>query len=236
MDEPRLLGPPSWASVWTGVFFGFVFYTLYGLTSFLGDFVPWGFAWYFSWEPKLPLLPAWAVVYLSLNLLLGLLPLVLRRWQDMAPLFCTMVAETLVAVILFLLFPIEAGFPPRVSSGWLGFADLLNLEHNYMPSLHVTYAVTAALVIGRRGGRGARLFFGLWAGAIALSTILIHEHHLIDVVTGGSLAWLAVRYLYDPLVDSPVADRVPFPRYLRLLVEAARFLRHSEPPREGMEV
>ncbi len=223
-DQGRasLLGIPSWASVCTGFVFGGIFYSLYGLGSYLTAYVPWDFPLYLSWEPGLPFLPQWAPVYLSLNLLLALVPAVLRKWEEMAPLFCTMVAQTVVAFFFFLLVPIEGGFAPRpVTNEWLGLADTLNLEHNYMPSLHVTFAVTAALVIGHRANTAGRLFFGLWAAAISLSTVLIHEHHLIDVAGGALLAWLGFTHLYQPLQHCPVPR---FPHYGRLLVDAGRYL------------
>ena len=46
---------------------------------------------------------------------------------------------------------------------------------------------------GERWGRPAGLFW-LWAGAVAASTVLLHQHYLIDVVSGVALglagAWL----------------------------------------------
>jgi membrane-associated phospholipid phosphatase len=34
---------------------------------------------------------------------------------------------------------------------------------------------------------GLKCFYSAWAGAIAVSTLLTHQHYLADVVTGGAL-------------------------------------------------
>ena len=43
--------------------------------------------------------------------------------------------------------------------------------------------------MGSAEGGLARSLFALWAAAIAASTLLIHEHHVVDVLAGALLAW-----------------------------------------------
>src|SRR6185295_3228886 len=74
-----------------------------------------------------------------------------------------------------------------------GIADAINLERNYLPSLHVAFAFTAAAAFATRGGRaGAVLLFG-WAIAVAASTLLTRQHFIVDVVAGIVLAFLCWR-------------------------------------------
>ena len=225
MAKKPLLGIPEWSSLATGFLFGAFFYTIYSTTSFLTEFVPWRFHWYLNSELSIPLYPEWAPVYLSLNLLLALCPFVLRRFQDMAPLFFVMVVQTLVAGLCFLWMPIELSFPPHPSEGLLGLAETINLEHNNMPSLHVTYAITAALVLGARAPFWGRVLFHLWAWAITAATVLTHQHHLIDVAAGLLLAWSTVRWIYRPLHDAQALEAVQWPQFGQLLTTAFRFFR-----------
>ncbi|MGM9480977.1 fatty acid desaturase [Roseateles sp. NT4] len=172
-----------------------VFVVLFGGTSVLAGFVPWHVEVALPFELGIPFRPAWSVVYLSMIPLLLLLPLARPRWQALFPVLATLVAETLVASLFFIALPVRSSFPVRDASGtWdapFQLADLLNMDGNLFPSLHVAFAFTAALALSSRVGLADRLLFFAWAAAIAASTLLIHEHHVVDVVAGVLLALLA---------------------------------------------
>jgi membrane-associated phospholipid phosphatase len=154
-----------------------------------------------DWEARVPFVPEAAAVYLSLNLLVLLPIFVFRRWEEAVPLLMVMVAETVAAVVCFVLIPVKAPAPQLDPSGAAGamfrVADALNLEYNYFPSLHVSYAFTVALAIGRRCGWPGKVAFWLWAAAIAVSTVLLHQHYVIDIVGAVFLAAFAMAWLYD---------------------------------------
>jgi membrane-associated phospholipid phosphatase len=169
-----------------------VFATGYVGADWLSAFVPWRLHVDFAFERAIPFVPWLAFVYLSVDLLLLLAPFVLRTWRQLFPLFATLVAETAIAVVCFLLLPVETRFgthatPPGVVGGAFQVADALNLERNFLPSLHVAYAWTAALAYRQRHPRlGAAAL--AWALAIAASTLLLYQHHLVDVLAGLVLA------------------------------------------------
>jgi hypothetical protein len=76
----------------------------------------------------------------------------------------------------------------QADAGWLyRFADTVNLEYNMVPSLHVAFAVSCALSYSRISWPW---LWWSWAAAIALSTLLCHQHHLLDLVAGVVFAWL----------------------------------------------
>jgi membrane-associated phospholipid phosphatase len=156
----------------------------------------------FHFEMSFPFIPSMAAVYLTVPLALLLTPFILRTWRDITPFFLTLTAETLVAGLCFLIVPFAQAYPPRVASGFWGgifrLADTLNLEYNEVPSLHVAFAVTAALVFSRRCGWLGKLLFGAWTVVVILSTLLIHEHHLLDVGAGVALAVAAVVAVQRP--------------------------------------
>ena len=175
----------------------FLFIALYGGASMLGASIPWHFNIALPFESNIPFIPEAAIIYLSLNFLLGLAPFILRTWQSLLPLFAALLMELLIGAALFIAFPVEALYSARSADGAAGFifaiADAVNLEGNFFPSLHVAFATTAVLAYAPKTGSLGRIALYGWACAIALSTVLIHEHYVLDVVAGFLLAVLAWR-------------------------------------------
>ena len=176
--------------------FSKIFFSIYGGTSLLAHLRGPRQDFHFGWELRLPFVPSVALIYLSVPVVLVLTPFILRTWRSFVPFFLTLTAETLVAGVFFLFIPVVQAYPQRVASGFFGgvfhFADRLNLDYNEFPSLHIAFAVTAALVFGRRCGWLGRALFASWAVAVCVSAMLMHEHHLFDIAGGAVLALATV--------------------------------------------
>ncbi len=180
------------------------FGVLYGGASVLSAYTPWRVRLDLPFESAIPFVPWMAVVYLSMDLLVGVAPFVLPEPRRLAAFAGLLVIELLVGATFFVLLPVENVFPPRVVEGgaapvfWL--ADTLNLERNYFPSLHVAFSFTAARSYPRHFG------WWCWAFAIAASTMLIHEHYLLDVLGGIALALLVHATCFERLVKFDLAE------------------------------
>ncbi len=178
-----------------------LYWGLYAASARLGDFAAHRYQLFFQWERNIPLVPAAALVYLSITLML--IPLLLRlpTVRQLWPVALTVVFQGLVASLCFWLLPLEDGFQtPASVDGWEGWvwhlSNDLALRHNYFPSLHVTLATSAAMVLSRQRGR-VDWPMSLWAAAIAISTLFVHQHHLADILGGLLLALVGVRLVYD---------------------------------------
>ena len=213
---PGFFGLPARADaplVW-GMTVGFaLFFTVvYGAASAISGEVPWRIAVDLPGESAIPFVPAAALVYLSMDLLVGLSPFVLRRWREMAPVFAALCAQTLIGAVFFVLLPVETAFGERHVEGLVGavfaVADTLNMERNFLPSLHVSFAFTAAIALAPKAGRVVRGLLFVWAGAIALSTMLIHEHHVVDVLAGVGLAVFTMRVVGGWVARPVVLDAI----------------------------
>ncbi|MFP2924164.1 phosphatase PAP2 family protein [Pyxidicoccus sp. 3LG] len=213
-EHPALFGWPRREELLlTGAMtagFALFFLAVYGSASWVTGFYPGGLHVELPFERHIPFVPAWAAVYVSMDVLLLLSLLVFRTWRDMTPFALALCVETVVGAVGFVLLPVEVAWPPRVAQGgWADvflLADTMNLERNYLPSLHVAFACTAALAYSERSGRLGRTLFSLWAAAIAASTLLIHEHHLVDVVAGALLAWGTWRLVAPLARDADFLD------------------------------
>jgi membrane-associated phospholipid phosphatase len=173
-----------------------MFGAIYGGTNWLSARRDPPTAPHFAFETAIPFVPAMAWFYLSVPLMLCAGPLIMRTKRELLPFFFTLTAQLVVAGLAHLIFPFSPAWPPSAVEG-LGtqafqVADALNLDYNMVPSLHVSFATTVALVFGRRAGPIGRLLLWTWFLAAAASTLLLHQHHLLDVATGAALGILTV--------------------------------------------
>jgi membrane-associated phospholipid phosphatase len=151
------------------------------------------------YEMLIPFVPWTAAIYLTVTPFLCLAPFIFWTPQCLLPLFATLCAEVTIAGMVFCVFPVELSFPPQEATGFAGIlvdaARAVALPYNCVPSLHVALALTAAWAYASAGGPRWRFFVWSWAGAIAASTLLTHQHHLVDLAAGALLSGLAVRYV-----------------------------------------
>jgi membrane-associated phospholipid phosphatase len=127
-------------------------------------------------------------------------PFVIRQRNDFFALSMTLNLMVLVSGFCFLAIPAQLAFaPPKDLGAFPGlfrFADRLNLTYNLVPSLHVALGVLCIAAFSAKAGNLGKVLLWLWAVAIALSTLLTHQHHVVDVVAGAALALLAYRFVY----------------------------------------
>lgn len=159
---------------------------------------------YFEAELAIPFMPGMIYLYASI-LLLVFLPAIRLTPVEMRALARAMLATLLLAALCFLLFPASLGFerPGYVPGYNAVYQALYRLEmpYNLVPSLHVASSILfIAALYGCSTSGWARLALLLWAILIVASVLLVHQHHLLDVVTGLLLGGLGYRYIYLPAI------------------------------------
>ncbi|MFL6258068.1 MAG: phosphatase PAP2 family protein [Thermoanaerobaculia bacterium] len=165
-----------------------------------------------SAELGLPFVPLMTVFYMSVYGLFLLAPFALRTRREFRAAVATMAVAIAVAGIGFLFLPAQLAFTPAREDQlgpWAGLyhvADDLNLTYNLLPSLHVTFAVICVAIFSPRAPRPIRAVLWLWAFLIAASTVLTHQHHVLDAVTGWLLAVACVRWIFRRSVLARPAD------------------------------
>ena len=162
-------------------------------------------------ELKIPFVPEAVVVYMSIYPLFLAAPFILRQRREFLALAMTLNVVVLIGGICFLLFPAQVAYPTPSDLGAFpelySFASRLCLTYNLVPSLHVALATVCIAVFAARSNVIAKTLFWLWAGAIAISTLLIHKHHILDVLTGFMLAWVAYKFVYPRLQSRPIQQQ-----------------------------
>lgn len=182
-----------WAG-WVGVAFFTVYPTCNWITASRDTFNLYG-----EWELSAPFIPEFIWIYMSFYILFILPPLFLNE-SGLRALGKQLTQGSLLAGVIFLALPAKLGFirtipeDPRLGAI---FSAIFNLDrpHNLVPSLHVVFS--ALLLWSLRDvlrASVAKLFCDFWLAAICLSTVLVHQHHVLDVITGLLLSWL-MRFL-----------------------------------------
>jgi membrane-associated phospholipid phosphatase len=164
-------------------------------------------------DRRLPLLPAWAIVYGTAYLFLIVLPvLVVRQGAHIRRMYLAYLSVWVTAYVVFLLLPTVAPRPADVAGEgfavWgLRFLYSADPPHNCFPSLHVAHSCVSALSCHR-------VHRGLGAGAAAcallvgVSTLLAKQHYVLDVAAGVLLAALAYAvFLRGCREEVPELDR-----------------------------
>jgi membrane-associated phospholipid phosphatase len=161
---------------------------------------------HFPAELAIPFVPAMTLFYMSIYLLFWMAPFVLRTRREFRALVITMAVAIFCGGIGFLLFPADLAFaPPReeelgIWAAMFHFADKLNLTYNLLPSLHVAFAVICVAIFSARTPVAGKVLLWFWATMVAASTVLIHQHHLLDVATGWLLALVCARSIFGRYV------------------------------------
>lgn len=154
-----------------------------------------------SWDPvwSLPYVSAFVVPYTSTYVMpLALLAVPCDRGTFRKFVTCH-VAAILVSAPVFLLMPLV---PPRATvlgdgplDVLLGLQYALDVDGNCFPSLHVTLAFLTAFAVGACVPR-LRPVMLVWAALVAMSTVLVRQHYVIDAVAGVVIATVIWRVVF----------------------------------------
>jgi len=166
-----------------------VFFTVYPLCNWVTANRDVTLSLYVSQELSIPFVPEFVWVYLSLYPLFLVPPFFLEP-EHMNNLGRQLIGATVFCGTVFLLLPAQLGFERVIPedpfySGFFARIFELDLPHNLVPSLHVAFS--ALILITLRNYAQIALVkrvFDAWLVLICFSTVLVHQHHLIDVITG----------------------------------------------------
>jgi membrane-associated phospholipid phosphatase len=161
-------------------------------------------------DRRVPVVPAWSIVYGAVYSFLIVLPvLVVRQTAHIRRLYVAYLLVWITAYVFFLLFPTVAPRPVNVVGDgfavWgLRFLYSADPPSNCFPSLHVAHSFVSALSCYRvhRSLGVAAVFCALLVG---VSTVFSKQHYILDVLAGMLLASVA----YVVVLRSCRRDQVP---------------------------
>ena len=189
MIRNRLATFASW-----GALVGIVFFGIYPTTNWLASLRSNHYSLFVADELSLPFVPEFIWLYLSMYGLF-LIPPFLLDPAELKRLAKELILATGIAGLVFLALPARLGFPRTLPADEFYralFDGLFSVDQpfNLVPSLHVVYTTAISLAVIPHTGVPIRVLLSLWLMLIVSSTVLVHQHHLLDVVTGVLLAVL----------------------------------------------
>lgn len=172
-----------------------LFAIVFGGTNWLGSLREEHYHFYFQWELGIPFIPEMILVYLSIQFLF-LLPALHCDSAGMIVLAKRMALATILAGFCYLLMPAEPAFPRHEtvdSFQWL-FTILYTLDekHNLFPSLHITLSTLVVIALLKNVNKLLGSIYLVWLGALYLSVLLVHQHHIPDIMAGLLLTLICV--------------------------------------------
>src|SRR6185436_348064 len=179
-------------SFWVGVAFFGVYPAMNWITSLRGK----PFHLYIPAELAIPFVPPFIWAYLSMYVLF-LLPPFFMPEASMPALGRQLIAGAIVSAILFLLLPAELGFVrevPRAPYAAI-YQRMFSVDRpfNLVPSLHVIFSCAIALACADFARPAVRLALRSWLAVIVASTVLVHQHHLLDLLVAFAIVFLLRR-------------------------------------------
>lgn len=187
--QKNLWGAYVWWAGWVGLFFFFLYPFCNRITSSRKIV----FEFFHPLELEIPFIPAAIWVYLLLYVLFIVIPFALDP-NRISALGRRLLWAIMIGALIFLIFPARLGFPRVIpESPFYGpifsFLFALDRPHNLVPSLHVSFCALILWAFGEKWKfRGANIFVNICLGLISFSTLLVHQHHLLDVAVGLGLA------------------------------------------------
>ena len=194
-DVPRLRTYLLW-SFWAGVAFFGVYPTMNWITSLRRA----PLHLYLTSELAIPFLPQFIWPYLSMYVLF-VLPLFFVPAASMPALGKQLIAGCLISAALFLLIPAELGFRREVPHSYAAiYAGMFSIDrpYNLVPSLHVIWSTAITLACADFARPAMRIVLLAWLCVIVASTVLVHQHHLIDVIAALAIVFF-LRRQYEVL-------------------------------------
>jgi len=196
--EPRLFWPALWRLALAGAVFVGVYSSCNRYTATLanvGSFM-------FAWERHIPFVKELVVPYWSLDLFFCGVFFLCSSKVELDLLTKRLIAVTIASGLCFLIFPLKLGLPRPDPAGWtaplfhaLYFNDL---PYNLAPSLHISLRSVIWVFYGAHLVGRVRQAVKVWFILIGASTLLVWQHHLVDVAGGFVMGWIITALIPDP--------------------------------------
>lgn len=200
--------------VWV-LFMGALFFILYGAANQYASLTPHP-SIFMEWERHIPFVPSFIIPYMSSDVMFCIAFLLPQSRLELRILAMRVLFIVTLSVVIFTLFPLQFGFEKPKSDEYQWLFGLLSadLPYNQLPSLHISFALVLwASMRSHLKNVFLKYAVALWLWLIALSTLLVYQHHFIDLPTGALMGALAIALIRP---NNRVLEKFTTPRSLKV--------------------
>ncbi len=169
-----------------------LFLVVYGGTNWLTSLRSDVGTWYYEWEKYIPFVPLMVIPYMSIDLFFVAAPFLCRDDRELAVFFRRTALAIVLGGICFLLMPLKLAVERPQLDGWLGamfgWFFLTDMPYNLCPSLHIALRTILAEKYASHTRGPWRTASHVWFSLVGFSTLLLYQHHVVDVIGGFLLA------------------------------------------------
>jgi len=161
---------------------------------------------YLEIERAIPFIPAFIIPYNSYYFFMLFTFLVMKREIDLHVLSLRLVLIALISATIFILFPLQHAFiKPHAGLFEPLFSVLASMDkpYNQLPSMHIS--ITILYWYSLQGYLEDKVvlkrFILVCFTLIFISTLVIYQHHLIDIPTAGIVAFIVIKLINPARVE-----------------------------------
>ena len=196
-------GPPSlWVKAAASAGLSLLFVVVYSGASWFTSLRTDVGTWYYEWERWIPFVPWMALPYMSIDLFFLSAPFVMRDRRELVAFAQRVTLAIVAAGIFFLAMPLQLAVERPKLEGLMGVAFgwffAMDQPFNLCPSLHIALRTLLSAVYARYTRGWLKLAALIWFSLIGFSTLLLYQHHVVDVI-GGFLLAIGCFYLVPAL-------------------------------------
>lgn len=196
--EASVAAPRLRMYLWWSFLAGAAFFAVYPAMNWLTSLRRAPLHLYLTRELAIPFVPWFIWPYLSMYALF-VLPLFFLPASAMPALGRQLIAGCVISAALFLLIPAQLGFARVVPDDYGAvYARMFSIDrpYNLVPSLHVIWSAAIALACIDFAQIGWKIVLFAWLLLIVPSTVLVHQHHLLDVIAALAIVFV-LRRVYE---------------------------------------
>ncbi len=198
---------------------GLLFFLVYGSTNYISSLTAPHLSFYWEWENSIPFVPELILPYMSSDIVFVVAFFTCTSRQEIQKLGLRYGFAIAFSAIIFLCFPLQFSFIRPSVEGWPTIMfDWLSLDqpYNQLPSLHISLGYLAWKSISARLKGLAYIALTAWFILIALSTVMVFQHHFIDILGGVGVILLIYRVIPEGNRKSWIPLRFVTPRHLHM--------------------